>query len=280
MGRLSLQDLVARHATQVSCIFSDLDGTLLTDSEGLPAGTADVLARLKAAGIHFVATTGRTLWSVAEMFGPLTSDIDVIAGNGMDIVLDGVSIEHIEYDRALIAELHSMVLEDPGQPGMIVYSEDSRLLINMDPEEFYGGHTPHPAESLARRVDALPEGMITKVALLARSDSRGCASRYQAHFGGRLNFAICGDHWVDIPLASTNKALAAARVLKERGLTPGQAIAFGDSMNDAELLQFIPAGVVVSNALPEVKAFAAYEIGHNNAGSVVAALDALLSARI
>ena len=67
----------------IKLIASDLDGTLL------PEGTADinpeifeVIGRLQAAGITFVAASGRTYGSIMSVFGQMEQELTVISDNG------------------------------------------------------------------------------------------------------------------------------------------------------------------------------------------------------
>lgn len=279
-SQLGLDDLVRDHALDLVCVFSDMDGTLLTPRSTLPDGYADAVARLRTTGVRFIPTTGRTLWSLCDMLGPITPDSDIIAGNGMDIVLAGKRVFHVEYDRGLVEELLEAVRADPERPGMVVYDEKAPYLLNITEDEFFAGRTRTSEASLFTETDRLPEGPIIKAALIARHDIGRVIERYSARFAGKLAFAACGRFWIDIPLPDAGKERAAQRVLDAFGASPSQAIAFGDSMNDAGLMQLVPASVAVGNALPELAARCSYRIGSNAEGAVVEALDAIASARM
>ncbi|MEE8715582.1 MAG: HAD family hydrolase [Coriobacteriales bacterium] len=282
-GRGGLDRLVAERASNLACVFCDMDGTLLTPLSRLPDGLAEAVRRLQSTGVRFVPATGRTLWSIRDILSPLGnlgSELDLVAGNGMDVIMGGRSLVHLEYDRTLLRELLDAVRSDPARPGMVVYDQAQPYLLNMSAETFFSGRQPTNEASLFAEADDLPRETVVKAALIAREDPERVAARYADRFAGRLEFAVCGRHWIDIPLPGAGKDAGALALLRGLGVGPERAIAFGDSMNDAALMGIVGGSVAVSNALPQLKGMCSYEIGSNAEGAVVQALEALADARL
>lgn len=47
-------------------------------------------------------------------------------------------------------------------------------------------------------------------------------------------------------------------MLKRLNLTPADAVAFGDALNDVEMLQYVGLGIAMGNSNPELLPFADY----------------------
>ena len=71
-----------------------------------------------------------------------------------------------------------------------------------------------------------------------------------------VKIAVSWDRAVDVIPASSGKGVAIEKVLAHFGLDASQAIAFGDSFNDLEMLQTVGVGVAMGNATAQLKAVA------------------------
>ena len=65
-------------------------------------------------------------------------------------------------------------------------------------------------------------------------------------------------YFSDIVPVDGSKRVGVAKMLDHFGLTPGEAMAFGDGENDIEMLQLAGVGVAMGNASDTVKAAADY----------------------
>ena len=61
---------------------------------------------------------------------------------------------------------------------------------------------------------------------------------------------------VDVTLRTINKWTGCQWVLARTGFTPEQAIAFGDGLNDVQMLRGVGLGIAMGNAHPDLKAVA------------------------
>ena len=66
----------------IKLVASDMDGTLLDGQGEVPPETYDLVRRLDAAGIRFVAASGRRLDTLREQFAPVVDRMDFVASNG------------------------------------------------------------------------------------------------------------------------------------------------------------------------------------------------------
>lgn len=262
-------------------VFTDMDGTLLTPASTLPRGAEAVIDRLQASGVRFVPTTGRTLRGVQAPFGEQASRISFVAGNGMDVVVDGHTLRHLVYDRAVLLELARIVEQGPEPMGMCLYDAERSFVLRRE-ADFMRSRSDSLRDAQAIGADELPEGPILKAAVVGLApDGPQLAARLQAmpQLAGQLDFAPCGAHWIDALVHGVDKANGVAQVLEALEATPEQALGFGDSMNDAGMMRVLPHGVAVANAMGSLKELCAFEIGPNDQASVIGALDRIAAIR-
>lgn len=279
-----LDQLVSRHAADLRCIFCDLDGTLLREGAVLPDGFTKAFHALRSTGVDFVPATGRTLWAARRLMGDLADQMDFVAGNGMDVVVGGSHVTHLEYDRDMAQDLLGAVRDDPGRPALVAYGQGTPRVINMSLEEFLTPVRSSNGEGTAGRAPfeagaELPPGPLLKLAVIARDDAEGLAARMTRAFSGQMAFTPCGRHWIDVPLPGAGKDKGASTVLGHLGATSAQAAAFGDSMNDSDLMDLVGAPVAVANALPALLPHCRYLVGSNQSDAVVGAMLAIARAR-
>nr|CAJ2476311.1 unnamed protein product [Leishmania braziliensis] len=68
-----------------------------------------------------------------------------------------------------------------------------------------------------------------------------------------VRVAPSATHCLDIVPSDVSKASALQHVLDKLGLTMGDCIAFGDGLNDVELLSSVGKGIIMANAHPRLK---------------------------
>lgn len=78
------------------------------------------------------------------------------------------------------------------------------------------------------------------------------------------------------PAGGVNKASALATLCAERGIAPGDVLAFGDMRNDLPMLRWAGHAVAVANAHPEVLAAIRGVTDTNENDGVARAIERLL----
>lgn len=262
-------------APQIQVVFCDLDDTLLDAQHRVPARTAKTVGRLHAAGVRFALATGRTVVALRTLFGGLLDRIDYVAGNGTDVVVDGAVVYHEDFPLADARKLYGLLKTHSRRFGFVAFDESGPHLAPLD-ADFVRAHV----ESL-RDAPACPDGrlfagkQLGKVGVVAPEGAREALPVLDDLAGDRFVFAPTGPYWIDVLPRGVDKAQGIARMLDHLGFSPNQALAFGDSMNDATMMEALPHTVAVSNAMPELKALCSYQIGSNLDEAVLDCLDQL-----
>ena len=78
--------------------------------------------------------------------------------------------------------------------------------------------------------------------------------------------------WVDVYTPGVNKGLAVKTLQEKLNIKPEECAAFGDYMNDYEMLQSVGYGYAMQNARPEIKKVAKFQTVSNNEYGVTVAI--------
>ena len=88
---------------------------------------------------------------------------------------------------------------------------------------------------------------------------------------------VSGLDSLDIGPAGSDKAVGVRRLAKQLGIGRKDVVAFGDNLNDLELLRWAGRGVAMANADPSTLAVADEVTGTNDDDGVAVVLEALLA---
>jgi len=87
---------------------------------------------------------------------------------------------------------------------------------------------------------------------------------------------VSGQHWVDIMNATVNKGVALRNLQAALGVTRAQTAAFGDYLNDIELLQAADWSYAMAEAHPDVVAVARHRAPSHADAGVISVIKGLL----
>lgn len=118
---------------------------------------------------------------------------------------------------------------------------------------------------------------ITKLLLSSPTIPQNLQKNFNNKFMEKIYVADSGFNFTDVLPYSVNKANALKYFLRFFKIRPDQLIAFGDSMNDAEMLELAGYSYVMENANPYLKKIAKYEAPSNQNDGVFRVLKHYLS---
>ena len=265
-----------QHIRMIKFIASDLDGTLLPPTKIMPEETFGYIRKLKKMGVTFAPASGRQLPNLKKLFAPVLDDIAIIAENGGLAWADGKIIfsdptpaEDVKHALDVIADCEGLY----------------PLLSCADCAYYSSGFEPfvtvlNKSYSAAMRVDDLKAVADSQVVLkISVWDSLPCAE----HGGVMLppllegmRAMISGYDWMDVSAPQANKGRAFEALLRYFGTDAAESVAFGDHMNDYEMLCAAGRAYVTANAFPALKAKIGEEIGSNRENSVIKKIGELM----
>ncbi len=257
-------------------IASDLDGTLLPPSKIMPAEIFALIKRMSARGVTFVPASGRQLPNLKKLFAPALDEIAIVAENGGLAWLGGRVIycnptptEDVLYALDEIKREKNLFPLCSGVDCAFYDSDDGQF------EE-----TLLRSYSVARRVDDLEAAVrantILKISVWDKLPAAEHAAGVLVPAIKGLRCKVSGYDWLDVCTLSANKGEALKALLRELGAESGECVAFGDHMNDLEMLQASGYAFVTANGFPELKRIIGNVIPSNAEGGVIAKIKELL----
>lgn len=237
----------------IKLIVTDIDGTLV------PEGTNDVnpeifllIKHLKTQGIHFVVASGRHKCCIDRMFEPVKNDIFYITSNGAYIGTYDKKMAVSAFTPEIYEQLYHDFDTEIQQP---YYAEtiDTAYTIWPDPaftqfmNECYG-YDMQPCHSMKNIQDS-----IIKLALYHPEHISKIDQKWLNKWNKMCKSVISGTHWIDFIPQNTNKGSSLSTLQEMLGITIHETLAFGDQVNDIEMLKQAYYSFAVENANPTVK---------------------------
>ncbi|KAE9529021.1 Cof-type HAD-IIB family hydrolase [Testudinibacter aquarius] len=241
----------------IKIVFFDIDETLyIKHQQHLPPSVHTALSRLKQNGIIPAIATGRSLCSFPKEIDELRQTLPIelfVTINGQyncyqqqpvatfplataDIERLVTFFAHHNIDYAFVSEEHVAVNQVTERLDQAIRPITDRYIIDKD----YFRH--HAVYQMLIFYDESHDQMIADSGIL----------------GDKFRVVRWHDFSVDLLAADGSKARGIHAVLQHFKLKPENAVAFGDGLNDLEMLSEVGFGVAMGNGHPELKAVANY----------------------
>ena len=249
-------------ASKIKLIASDMDGTLLDENGQVPPETFDLILALREHGVRFVASSGRRYDRLCDFFSPVKDRMDFVASNGAQVFADGVQIDREVYSHLAIRRLAKTVAMFPNMHLALFDRTKSYLL---DDEDKFVREVDKDLPNV-ERIYELPSPQVSIIkASIFCDDGNVMDSAYvlQRELGGLFTFAPSGSSYIDAMQPGISKASGIAQVMEYHGIDASEVMAFGDAMNDYEIIRFVGTGCAMANGRPALRAVADRVIGSN-----------------
>lgn len=249
-------------ASKIKLIASDMDGTLLDENGQVPPETFGLILALRERGVRFVASSGRRYDRLCDFFSPVKDRMDFVASNGAQVFADGVQIDREVYSHLAIRRLAKTVAMFPNMHLALFDRTKSYLL---DDEDKFVREVDKDLPNV-ERIYELPSPQVSIIkASIFCDDGNVMDNAYvlQRELGGLFTFAPSGSSYIDVMQPGISKASGIAQVMEYHGIDASEVMAFGDAMNDYEIIRFVGTGCAMANGRPALRAVADRVIGSN-----------------
>ncbi len=249
----------------------DLDGTLLDSQRNIRARSLQVLQGLMARGLGVGFATGRPLRAVRPYTdalrptgplvcfnGALVWDLargEVIAAHnlGRDLAIRALELARTQHVHANLYLGDDIYIERVSDVSQASARKDGVEQIPVGPlDEWLRARTDAPVKVL----------FIAEPAKLP-----ALAAAVRATQAGAVLVNSEPDYLELLP-SGVNKAVGLEALCRHQGIAPDDVIAFGDNLNDRELLARAGLGVAMGNAHADLKAVADVVIGNHDADAI------------
>ncbi|KRM97047.1 Cof-type HAD-IIB family hydrolase [Loigolactobacillus rennini] len=244
-------------------VFFDLDGTLFDNDKRVTQASIKAIAQLKANHILPVIATGRSLF---EITGTLEQ-------SGIDscVCADG------SYIQVAGRALHTEYLKTSDVKAITAYAQQDNLPVSYyNPNGFVVSHTNKLVRENYRElketvnVDA-GAYLTTKMNMLfvftPERDKQDDV--YREKFHGTFSFYRNNFRGLDVVKYGVSKRSGIENLLNHTGLADVPTYGFGDFYNDLPMFDAVKTPIAMGNAVPEMKAKAAWVTTSNLQNGIV-----------
>lgn len=232
-------------------VFFDVDGTLVNEEKEIPASTKEAIQLLQEKGVFVAIATGRAPFMLDEIAKELGIQ-SFVSYNGQYVIFEGEVIYKNPLPQESLERLITIATE---RENPIVFSASDSLRVNLPSH-------PGVEEGMASikreypKVDAnYYKGRNIYQCLLFCAEQEDAF--YQKNFP-QYRFLRWHDVSVDVCPANGSKAKGIRELIKKLGFQMEDTYAFGDGLNDIDMLQEVGCGIAMGNGREEVKQVADY----------------------
>ena len=261
----------------IKLIVSDIDGTLVKDGENqINPEIFDVIMELKKKKkIHFAAASGRQAASIEYTFSPIKKEIFYVAENGSYLGCYGRNLFLYPIERALADSIAVDIRKDPELEVMVSGAKGTYL--ETKDREFIDWMTKGYHFNIIEVEDVTKvDDEIIKVAAYRKDGISHATEGFFNKYGDRLKMTVSGEMWMDCMAKDVNKGKAVRTIQESLGIKTEETMAFGDQLNDIEMLNQAYYSFAVANAREEVRKAARFQADSNVRGGVLKILKGLL----
>lgn len=259
-------------------IATDLDGTLLNSEHSISSFTTEILKELDRRGIKVVVATGRSYSSLKPRVHILGLEHPIICYNGAMIrdgrddsiiqhttLTDEISSELIKIAREYNLHFHGFLEGEFHYENVSKYSRYYQDLSGLD--------------GMQIDFDELHNRQFTKAMYIGEPESlKIVEERIRPLLQDRCFIAYSKPTFLEIMDISASKSNALKYLLEQYGIDRSEVIAFGDGLNDEDMLEFAGHGVVMKNGYDSLKEKFEVTKYTNNEDGVARYLQDLLNA--
>lgn len=257
----------------------DIDGTLLDSTRRVGARTRAALTRAKLRGWHVVVATGRP----AEVALPVVHDLALgeylVAANGATVahVHSGTVVYQASLPGALVAE--AVRRARVAVPGIGLAVTTPRGMFSEPRFEEVAPLTVHLGETVADAAPLHDEPVESAVLFRVGDDALELCARLAAVAPDGVAVTPSGlPGTVEFVVPGTHKGDGLARLCALLAISREEVVAFGDGLNDREMLAWAGFGVAMGNADAGTKAVADHVTASNDHDGVALVVERLLAA--
>lgn len=251
-------------------MFVDVDGTLVNDRGLVPDSAREAIERARANGHLVFLCTGRSLPALWQEIVDIGFDGIVAAAGGYVEVGGTVLVQrHVPHEQVtrVVGYLDAHGIDYLLESNSGIYgSPTSRTRLR---QVMFGSVTDEDVLAELERglggfIDSIVVGAdlrdlkVNKVSFLGSSIPLDVIAAELSDTFDVIPSTVpmFGSYSGELSLIGVHKAAGIEVLIDHLGIDRERTVAFGDGMNDLEMLQFVAVGVAMGNAQPAVKAVA------------------------
>lgn len=250
--------------TKYKALFMDIDGTILKADHTYHPLTKQAILQAKDLGMEVFLATGRPIHEIYNLAEELQVD-SLIGYNGGQAIHKGQILVQVTFPPSIVWEF----IEIANQYGhdIVFYTDKKNYFTSFD-----NPTTKRFIELIQLKQNKLfhqdVADQILGGTLIGVPEEH--VELYQVHpafYLSQVNVPSLRNCY-DIICTKNNKGQAVAQVIKQLGISSDEVIAFGDGMNDKEMLSIAGVSFAMENANEKLFSYATYRTKSVNEAGV------------
>ncbi len=230
-------------------LFFDVDGTLYNYEKRIPQSALDAVKQARQNGFEITIATGRAPFMIEPVLEELEIDT-YVTFNGQYVVYKGEVIFTDSIPKNYLAEIIQFGNE---RNHPVVFLDDKKMIASIKGNEFIRESLntlkyPYPVTNPSFYED---HEVYQTLIFMEEADEH----LYKDKFS-EANFVRWHRYSCDILPKAGSKARGIKKVLEKMNIPIENSFAFGDGLNDIEMLQAVGTGVAMGNGHEKVKEIA------------------------
>lgn len=229
----------------------DIDGTILPHGKTVSSTTKEAIQKLKDKGIKVVIATGRAPY-FSESIVQETGVNSMVFFNGAYVTHEGKEVYQNSIDKNILEKVH------------FLSSDYQHPLTFLGDQSFKATDLNHPYVVEAFQHDSWKPDLAPPKFWMDQNIYQlflHCEMEEEFFYQSKipeLDFRrwSSGARTCDVNLSCSNKAVGVTKLLEQVGIAPDEAVAFGDGLNDIEMISLVGMGVAMGSGREELKKIA------------------------
>jgi Cof subfamily protein (haloacid dehalogenase superfamily) len=241
--------------SEYKVLFLDIDGTIIKPDDSIDETTVKAIRQVQQKGIEVFLATGRPLHEIRDLADDLKVN-SLIGYNGAFAIYQGKDLFQEPMKKECVKQFIDIAKKN--QHELVLYTKNGNIFTDLEAncvKEFIVKFHLHKNEPYSPSNDYEILGMT--LINLEPTDTVLYKIDDQIHLS-QVNLEGMR-HCYDVIRDKVNKGIAVQFVLEHLGISKENAIAFGDGLNDKEMLMSVGEGFAMGNGHPELFQYAKHK---------------------
>lgn len=260
----------------IKLIATDMDGTFLDSHKKFDKEFIDLFYQLKEKNIKFVIASGNQYYRLYQKFLPLSEQMYFIAENGSyiaegtnELYCNTINKVDVEEIKDIFSGISRLIMVLCGRKGAYILKD--HYFIRDEIKKYYCAY------SFIDSYDEVDDE-IMKIAIYdTEHHIELVLNEMKNQLPDNVKVVTSGNEWMDIQNKDINKGIAIQFLQRIYDIDANECAAFGDQMNDYEMLQEVKYAYAMSNAVKPIQGIAYEVIGSNDEQSVILKIKEMLN---
>lgn len=259
----------------IKLVATDMDGTFLNSDKEFDPRFIDIFHELNKLKIKFVVASGQQYYRLYQRFIPMSEDICFIAENGTYVAMGSQKLFANEMRRDLVNQVVDIIDKTP-RLIMIMCGTKAAYIERRYQDYEYEVKKYYCMYQFVDSFDEVDDEIIKLAIYDPKYHIEELIGNVLLQLPEELKTVTSGNEWMDITNKEANKGLSMIFLQEYLGIHPEEAMAFGDQMNDYELLKSVKYSYAMDNAVDEIKDIAYGIVPSNIEQGVLIKLEELI----